>query len=460
MVKKLSRRDFLKTGALAFAGATLAACGQKAGPDAADPGTDPMPVDDEPVTLQYWMAWGGYPDAWAMVAALPEYEEYLGKNIVEARGGVNAEAFLTAVAGGEPPDVASHPSGQYLDYMARGVLLDVSELTAASDVISGADAYFPTVWDNGFWEGKQYCVPGNEGFIRSALFYNTRMVEEAGLDPDTPPVTWTELLAWHDKLNQFDSAGNLIKTGIDPYDAMGGSLQFDNGWYGAQSWGVDWFDVEAGTFNLDNDGIAESMEVMGEFHRMVGPDNMAAMFTVEGQGHWGGAFYSEVQAMTIQGYWTAGGVANNKPEVSEVTRATWAPVPESRKGDKIQTTGGHYILFFKDAPNAAKAFKVAELVNTDPACDAIFESLGWLPAKLSYLEKADRDRYNGLGFFFDAIDETTHYYAPERCQITAFVQTQYTELREKVYRDEMTGKDAAAEMQKRCEEEWVAAGLG
>ena len=100
-------------------------------------------------------------------------------------------------------------------------------------------------------------------------------------------------------------------------------------------------------------------------------------------------------------------------------------------------------------------------MNTDPACDAIFEQLGWLPAKLSYLEKADKTRYNGLEFFFDAIDETTHFYAPERCQITAFVQTQYQELREKVYRDEMTGcKDAAAEMQKRCEEEWVAAGLG
>jgi ABC-type glycerol-3-phosphate transport system substrate-binding protein len=343
--------------------------------------------------------------------------------------------------------------------MARGVLLPIDDLTADSTIIN-ADGYVQGVWDNGFWEGTQYCCPGNEGFIRMALFYNARLAEEAGLDPDTPPETWGELMEWHQALNKFDDGGNLIQTGINPYDAMGGSLQFDNGWFAPHSWGFDWFDEDAGTFNLDNEGLAESMEVMGEFIRVVGPDNMAGMFEVEGQGTCGGAYYTEVQAMTIQGYWTAGGTANNAPEVSEYTRSTWAPVPESRRGTKLQTTGGHYILFFKDAPNPEKAFKIAELVNTDPACDAIFEQLGWLPAKLSYLETADRDRYNGLSFFFDALEEANSWHAPERCQITAFVQTQYQELREKVFRDEMTGAEAAAEMQERCDQEWQAAGLG
>ena len=33
------------------------------------------------------------------------------------------------------------------------------------------------------------------------------------------------------------------------------------------------------------------------------------------------------------------------------------------------------------------------------------------------------------------------------------------ELREQVYRDEMTGKDAAAELQTRADAEWAAQGL-
>ena len=458
MAKKFNRRDFLRMGAATVAGAALAACGPKAAPEE-ETKPDAMPVDEEPVNFRYWVAWGGYPDAWELVAALPEYEEYLGKNTVECKGGVNAETFLTSVAGGEPPDAVSHPSGQYLDYMARGVLLDIGDLTAASSVID-ADGYIQGVWENGFWKGKQYCCPGNEGFIRMAMFYNARLVEEADLDPDAPPETWGECMEWHKKLNKTDDGGNLLQIGLDPYDAMGGSLQFDNGWFAPHSWGVDWFNENDGTFNLDNDELAQSFEVMGEFIKEVGPDNLVGMRQVEGQGTWGGSFYTEVQAMTIQGYWTAGATANNAPEVSANTRSTWAPVPESRRGTKLQTTGGHYILFFKDAPNPEKAFKIAELCNTDPACDAIFTQLGWLPAKKSYLETANQERYNGLKFFFDALDEANSWQAPERCQITAFVQTQYGELREKVYREEMTGAEAAAEMQKRCNDEWKAAGLG
>lgn len=54
--------------------------------------------------------------------------------------------------------------------------------------------------------------------MRRGLGYNARMVEEAGLDPDNPPVTWAETFAWHEALTKFDDAGNLIQIGLDPYD--------------------------------------------------------------------------------------------------------------------------------------------------------------------------------------------------------------------------------------------------
>ena len=117
MGKKFSRRDFLRLGALSAAGAAVAACTPKSAPDDGGGETKPdtKPVEEEAVNFQYWQAWGGYCAAWDLIAALPEYEEYLGKNTVECKGGVGGDAFLTAVAGGSPPDAASHPSGQYLD---------------------------------------------------------------------------------------------------------------------------------------------------------------------------------------------------------------------------------------------------------------------------------------------------------------------------------------------------------
>jgi hypothetical protein len=49
--------------------------------------------------------------------------------------------------------------------------------------------------------------------------------------------------------------------------------------------------------------------------------------------------------------------------------------------------------------------------------------------------------------------------SPARCPITSFVSNQYQELREKVFRDEMTAADAAAEFQARCDAEWDLQGF-
>jgi len=466
-MEKLSRRDFLRLSALTAAGAALAACAPATPAPAEEPAAPEEPVEEEPVeevpaeegvTLQYWAAWSQYVRPWDEIVKLDEAKELLGNDAVELQTGFSAETLLTAVSGGEPPDAVSHPSGQYLDYMARGVLLPLEGLVTASSVIKRAD-FLEGSWDNGYWEGTQYWVPANEGFLRYGLNYNARMVEDAGLDPDNPPTTWSECMEWHEALTVFDDAGNVQQIGLDPYDAMGGSLQFDNGFYASLSWGFDWFDEETGTFDLDNDMMAESFEVEADFYRVAGPDNMAGMRQVEGQGSWGGSYNTEVQAMIIEGYWHPGETTFDKPEVAEVNRSTWAPVPDDRAGAKVQGYGGHYIGLFKEAQNPEPAFAIAELVNTVPACDIIFQQVGWLPASKPYLATVDPMTYNGLKFYLDSVTEATDWHTPARCPITGFVQTQYVELRESVYRDEMTGAEAAAELHSRCESEYTAAGF-
>jgi multiple sugar transport system substrate-binding protein len=461
---KLSRREFLATAATVAAGGALAACAPKAQPTqppAAPAGEEPAPTTapaGEGVVIEYWAAWGQMLRIWEDMQKLDVYKELIGDNTVELKTGFSAEVLLTAVAGGTPPDAVSHPAGQYLDYYARGVLLPLDELVAASTIIKKED-FLEGSWENGFYKGVQYGVPANEGFLRYGLNYNAKLVEEAGLDPDKPPETWDECMEWHKALTKFDDAGNLLQIGLDPYDAMGGSLQFDNGFYASLSWGWDWFNEETGAFDLNNEKMAEAFDVMGEFYRMAGPDNMAGMRQVEGQGTWGGSYNTEVQAMIIEGYWHPGETTFEKPEVAEFNRSSWAPVPESRRGAKVQGYGGHYILLFKEAPHAELAFKIAEVVNTTPACDLIFNVVGWLPALKPYLETVDPTTYNGLEFYMRSTNEATDWHTPARCPITGFVQTQYTELREAVYRDQTTGAQAAEEFQRRCEEEYKAAGF-
>jgi hypothetical protein len=57
------------------------------------------------------------------------------------------------------------------------------------------------------------------------------------------------------------------------------------------------------------------------------------------------------------------------------------------------------------------------------------------------------------------MNEADEWSSPARCPITSFVGNQYGELREAVYREQMTAAEAAAEFQSRCEAEWQAQGL-
>jgi hypothetical protein len=125
----------------------------------------------------------------------------------------------------------------------------------------------------------------------------------------------------------------------------------------------------------------------------------------------------------------------------------------------VQGSGGHYVILFKEGKNTAGMFKIGEFLNTNTACDLIYRNVGWLPGLIPYLETVDTSVYPGLQFYFDSMNEADEWSSPARCPITSFVGNQYGELREAVYRDQMTAAEAAAEFQSRCEAEWQAQGL-
>jgi hypothetical protein len=70
----------------------------------------------------------------------------------------------------------------------------------------------------------------------------------------------------------------------------------------------------------------------------------------------------------------------------------------------------------------------------------------------------DPSPYPGLDFYINSVNEATEWNYPLWVEIESFVSTKYNEYFEKVYRGEMTGKDAAAALQEDAEKEWKEAG--
>ena len=459
--KGLSRRDFLKVASLSVGAGVLAACAPSKPITPEQPagsGSEAQPTTAGPVNkdaVQWWVGWGELVPIFASFKEMAKYKEIMGGIDVEMKPSISDEVLLTALAAGTPPDIASNIS--YLDLFSRDVCVDISDWVAKSAIIK-KDDFISGNWNGGYYGGKQYGVPTLECFVRFGMDYNTRMVEAAGLDPEKPPVTWEETLEWHKALTKFDSAGNLLTIGLDPMDAEGSAVS--DGFLAARSWGFKWFDPETGKFDLGNDKMASAFDTYAEFYKVVGPDKMSGMRQVAANETWGGSFNAEVQAMIIEGYWHPGETQAQKPEVAKYNRATWVPVPEERRGEKVQGTGGHYVTFFKGAKKAEDGFKFSEFLTTDEVCDKIFKDLGWLPAYKPYLDKADPNAFPGLDFYFQSVKDATDLQPAIACPISSFVQTNYDQLSDDVIRGKMSGKDAAAEFQARCEKEYKNAGFG
>ena len=449
----ISRRQFLQWGAMTAGVVALAACAPAGAPAAGTgSGSEGAAPAAAPAVVQYWVGWGNLDPAIEKIVATEEFKAHMGGATLEFKPSSGQEPVMTAIAAGTPPDGASNVS--YVNLFVRGATIDVKDMADASTVLK-KDDILDGIWNSAFYKGAMIGVPGIECFNWWGLNVNTNAAEQAGLDATTLPKTWDEVLEWHKAMTKKDDAGNLLQFGLDPYDAMANEPDFI-----AASFGVKWFDEETGKFDLANPRIAEGLDTLGEFIRIAGPDQFAGMRQVEGNGTWGAAYNAGIQNMITEGYWHPGETQIQMPEVAQFNRASWAPVPADRKDANIMATGLHAVVIFKDAKNKEGAFKLGEFFQTPTALDTIFGEVGWIHGVKSWLATIDKNKYPGQAFYVDAGPEVTEWTIGRRCPINDFVITQYTELREQVYRDLMEPQAAADELQKRAEGEWQAQGLG
>src|SRR3546814_9360777 len=60
--------------------------------------------------------------------------------------------------------------------------------------------------------GKTWGIPFQRSTI--VMYWNKEAFQEAGLDPETPPQTWNELVEYGQKLTKRDASGNVARWGV------------------------------------------------------------------------------------------------------------------------------------------------------------------------------------------------------------------------------------------------------
>lgn len=112
----------------------------------------------------------------------------------------------TAIQGRTPPDVFVSLATQRFTMADTGMAMPLDDVIAADEDGEEYIADFlPGFMEDSYVEGKIYSIP----FQRSTeiMYYNKDKFIEAGLDPESPPETWAEMLEYAKKLTTDDCYG-------------------------------------------------------------------------------------------------------------------------------------------------------------------------------------------------------------------------------------------------------------
>ena len=175
----------------------------------------PAPEEHEKVVLTFIRPGLG-DDAMEEVNAqmAPFYEKYpwIEMETLVVSPGELGPKLLTAVAGGEPPDLCMIFPGDYLHFARNGQMLDLTPF-AEAEGWDWKNYYNPAQIDFFSVDGKLYGMP--EGMPTQALAYNKDIFDAAGMDYPDDTWTWDDLLAAAEKLTvDTDGDGEIDQWGF------------------------------------------------------------------------------------------------------------------------------------------------------------------------------------------------------------------------------------------------------
>ncbi len=178
-------------------------------------------------------------------------------------GGADNPKLLTAIAAGNPPDIAPITPFSTPQYASLGVMTDLTPYVQREGL--SADDFFPAAWHDMNWQGKVWQMQWDAD-ANFPFFWNKQVFEDAGLDPDTPPKTLEEVTEFSKKINKT-SGSNVTRVGMIPWNNYGFSNSlFTWGW----AFGGEFYDPEKQEVTPDNEYVVKALEWIVDYAKSIG----------------------------------------------------------------------------------------------------------------------------------------------------------------------------------------------
>ena len=172
----------------------------------------PASVLAEQITINWWFAHGGRLGE-KVQSIVADFNSMQSKyKVVATYKGNYSDTMMAGIAAfrakQHPQILQVFEVGTATMMAAKGAIKPVYEVMAESGQPWSSDAYLSTV--TGYYttsDGKMLSMPFNSS--TPVLYYNVTAFEKAGLDPDKPPKTWSEVAEYAKKLTAAGYPGGF-----------------------------------------------------------------------------------------------------------------------------------------------------------------------------------------------------------------------------------------------------------
>ncbi|WP_237173845.1 ABC transporter substrate-binding protein [Paracandidimonas lactea] len=243
---------------------------------------------------------------------------------------------LTAHKGGSAPQVAVLLSTDMFTLIDEGAIVPFDPMIKTEEDKKWLSGFYPAFMANSQTGGKTWGIPFQRSTI--VMYYNKDLFKKAGLNPDTPPGTWDELVQQADKLTQRGADGQTTQWGLEI--PSGGAFAY---WlFQALTTPNDvlLMNPEGNEVYFDKPAVIEAVQY---WHDLAYKHKVMPAGTID----WGTTPKDFLVGKTAMMWTTTGNLTNVRKNASFDFGV--APMPKAKRGGS-PTGGGNFYVFESATP--------------------------------------------------------------------------------------------------------------